>query len=42
MLVDNAIALSGDWLVLKLTWDRFRNDWDGFVSELRAALASRR
>lgn len=38
---DNSIALAGDWLVLKLTWDRFVNDWDGFLRELQAALAQR-
>ncbi|MBW3604765.1 MAG: hypothetical protein KY460_07615 [Actinobacteria bacterium] len=39
---DNAVALLDDWLVLKLTWDRFMHDWDGFLDELRAALAGRR
>lgn len=38
---ENAIALSGGWLVLKLTWDRFIYDWAGFLTELRAALAAR-
>ncbi len=39
---DNRIALSGEWLVLKLTWDRFRRDWDGFLGDVRSALAARR
>lgn len=38
---ENTIALAGDWLILKLTWDRFLHDWDGFERELRAALAAR-
>lgn len=41
-LRENAIALASDWLVLKLTWDRYMHDWDGFVSELRRALTFRR
>lgn len=36
---ENAIARTGGWLVLKLTWDRFLHDWDGFLAELRHALA---
>ncbi|HEX6256663.1 MAG TPA: hypothetical protein VFZ70_12735 [Euzebyales bacterium] len=39
---ENAIALGGDWLVLKLTWDRFQHDWDGFLRELMQALSARR
>jgi very-short-patch-repair endonuclease len=35
---ENAIARTGGWLVLKLTWDRFLHDWDGFLAELRHAL----
>lgn len=38
---DNALAIAGNWLVLKLTWDRFRHDWEGFAAELRSALAAR-
>lgn len=38
---DNVIALARDWLVLKLTWDRFINDWDGFLTELHMALDAR-
>jgi very-short-patch-repair endonuclease len=41
-LRENAIALSDEWLVLKLTWDRFMHDWDAFVAEVRAALRRRR
>jgi very-short-patch-repair endonuclease len=36
---ENAIARTGGWVVLKLTWDRFLHDWDGFLAELRHALA---
>lgn len=39
---ENRIALSDEWLVLKLTWDHFVHDWDTFVADLRAALARRR
>jgi len=35
---ENAIARTGGWLVLKLSWDRFLHDWDGFLTELRHAL----
>lgn len=38
---DNAVALADEWLILKLTWDRFTHDWPAFVAELRAALTSR-
>ncbi len=38
---ENAIALTGDWLVLKLTWDRWLHDWDGFLAELLTALTAR-
>jgi hypothetical protein len=38
---ENAIALTGGWLVLKLTWHRWLHDWDGFLAELIAALAQR-
>jgi hypothetical protein len=27
------------WKVLHIDWDRFENDWDGFVAELRALIA---
>lgn len=37
----NGLALAEDWMVLRLTWDRFHDDRDGFLVELRAALASR-
>lgn len=39
---ENAIALANEWLILKLTWDRFISDWPAFVTELRAALEARR
>jgi hypothetical protein len=39
---ENAIALSGEWLILKLTWDRFIHEWPAFLSELRTALRARR
>jgi hypothetical protein len=39
---ENAIAIGGDWLVLKLTWDRYQHDWDGFLRELLQALSARR
>ncbi|MGI8575461.1 MAG: type IV toxin-antitoxin system AbiEi family antitoxin [Egibacteraceae bacterium] len=38
---ENALAMMNEWLILKLTWDRFLHDWEGFVRELRAALAAR-
>jgi hypothetical protein len=38
---ENAIALANQWLILKLTWDRFMHDWPAFVAELRAALDAR-
>jgi hypothetical protein len=38
---EHTIALIGDWLMLTLTWDRFRHDWQGFVAELREALDTR-
>lgn len=34
----NAYALAG-WTVLRIGWDRLRDDWDGFVAELRQAVA---
>ncbi|MBW3664188.1 MAG: endonuclease domain-containing protein [Actinobacteria bacterium] len=34
----NAYQLSG-WTVLRIDWDRFENDWEGFLAEVRAALA---
>lgn len=40
-LRENALALVDEWLVLRLTVDRYRHDWDGFVAELKAALAKR-
>ncbi len=33
----NAYALAG-WVVLRIGWDRLREDWDGFVAELRHAI----
>ena len=39
---ENALALSGEWLILKLTWDRFMRAWPAFVKDLRAALEARR
>lgn len=30
-----------EWLVLRLTWDRYQTDWPGFLAELRTALAQR-
>jgi len=39
---ENALALLDAWLVLKLTWDRFHNDWEGFLVELCTALELRR
>ena len=41
-LRENAIALSGEWLILKLTWDRFMHEWPAFLSELRTVLRARR
>jgi hypothetical protein len=38
---ENAIALANEWLILKLTWDRFTHDWPAFIAELRAALDAR-
>lgn len=38
---ENAMALTGDWIVLKLTWDRWLHDWEGFLAEVRHALALR-
>lgn len=38
---DNALALDGAWLVLKLTWDRFTHDWPRLAAELRATLDAR-
>lgn len=38
---DNAIALAGHWVVLKLTWRRFVHGWDAFLAELCRLLASR-
>lgn len=38
---DNAIALVGDWVVLKLTWDRYTTAWDPFLVDLRSALTAR-
>lgn len=38
---ENAMALTGGWLVLTLTWDRWLNDWDGFPAEVLSALRSR-
>lgn len=38
---ENALALLDEWLVLKLTWDRYQHDWDGFLRELWAALELR-
>ena len=35
----NAYALAG-WVVLRIGWTRMEHDWDGFVAELRAAMAS--
>ena len=34
----NAYALAG-WIVLRIGWNRLRDDWDGFVAELRQAVA---
>ena len=34
----NAYSLAG-WTVLRIGWDRLRDDWDGFVAELRWAVA---
>lgn len=34
--------LGGDWIVLHVTAKRLRDDFDGFVAEVRAALRSRR
>lgn len=39
---ENAVARTGGWIVLKLTWDRFLHDWDGFLRELRHALTRQR
>jgi len=33
----NAYLLAG-WVVLRIGWDRFRSDRDGFLSELKAAV----
>lgn len=35
----NAYALAG-WIVLRIGWARLADDWDGFVSELRHAVAT--
>lgn len=34
----NAYQLAG-WVVLRIGWDRLERDWDGFRSELEAALS---
>ncbi|AEB47882.1 hypothetical protein VAB18032_04000 [Micromonospora maris AB-18-032] len=34
-------VVGGDWIVLHLTAKRLREDFDGFVAEVRAALRSR-
>lgn len=34
----NAYALAG-WIVLRIGWARLTRDWDGFVAELRSAVA---
>ncbi|MBW3663255.1 MAG: endonuclease domain-containing protein [Actinobacteria bacterium] len=36
---NNAYLLAG-WKVLRIDWGRFENDWDGFIAEVRAALAA--
>lgn len=41
-LRDNAIALTNEWLILRLTWDRFIREWPAFVAELGLALDARR
>lgn len=35
----NAYALAG-WIVLRVGWTRLADDWDGFVRELRHAVAT--
>jgi hypothetical protein len=37
----NAIAATGDWVVLQLTWEMFHREWDDFLVLLRAVLATR-
>lgn len=38
---DNNLALTREWLVLKLTYARYVRDWGGFTAELRQALDAR-
>lgn len=37
----NQYQLAG-WIVLRISWTRFKDDWDGFVAELRTAIAAAR
>lgn len=37
----NRLVVHTDWRVLELGWDRFEEDWPGFVEELRRVLRSR-
>lgn len=33
----NGLSLRSDWIVLRVTWDRWEHDRDGFFAEVRAA-----
>ena len=38
----NGLALCPDWLVLRITWDRFEREADAFLDEIHAAVATQR